>query len=561
MSFPGLGLTQARFRELTLGATPGDLPTEYASIIHRAGHFWQRFASGIEQGLGGTWYTPWGDIPATISNINSFTSRNLGLVGPPIDMAYGAGWYGVIPTAGSSQFLISRDTFTWQLTPYSGMPTLRGVAWGLGLWVIIGNTQYQFSRDNGVTWSAAINLPGSPGGTSNRLYFINNVFFVLSNNGYLATSTDGINWNQQTTGVTTTLTSVTWNGSVFCAVGGTASTTTTILTSTNLTTWTQRTAGGTTNIRLNGVSAFPSGTLCAVGDSGRIITSSDNGVTWTNQTSSTTNQFLNVVFLGGFMHALEGAASMRSSPTGLSWSQTVLSVNPTIGGWMRLVGKHLVYWDGITNSVAHFSRVNPGVCFENRELGFGMTAPEEISAIFQATPIAQFTQTGIILRGQNNEVRMTTINTASSGRIGEIIRASTTNTNVPAAGTWGDGPSITLTAGIWQITLSGGYFRNGATIAANSLVTHGISTTTGASSTGLLNGISQTGLVISDVNANWAYLPPITLTVRCNGTNIVRLDDNFTYAAGLILYFKMNFAGFSVATPQLAGKIVAVRTA
>ncbi len=107
----------------------------------------------------------------------------------------------------------------------------------------------------------------------------NPLFIAVGASGTLLTSSDGITWDNRTSGTTYDLRAVAYDGSsTLVAVGYSG----TILTSSDGTTWTAQTSGISTDI--NNV-AYLGSTFAAVGDSGVLLTSSD-GITWTNKTSS-----------------------------------------------------------------------------------------------------------------------------------------------------------------------------------------------------------------------------------------------------------------------------------
>ena len=83
-----------------------------------------------------------------------------------------------------------------------------------------------------------------------------------------------------------------------------------------------------------------------------------------------------------------------------------------------------------------------------------------------------------------------TNNDAIAASIGEYIEGEQfTATNFPATTTYGDGTSISLTAGDWDLTLVGNAIHNGATMTGAAIF--GISTTTGNSGTGLQGGDNE----------------------------------------------------------------------
>jgi len=150
-----------------------------------------------------------------------------------------------------------------------------------------------------------------------------------------------------------------------------------------------------------------------------------------------------------------------------------------------------------------------------------------------------------------------------AGYIGEVIRASsTTGTNVPTSGQYGEGSSITLTAGIWRIDAAYFINRNGATLVAGVTMAHGVSITIGNFSTGLVRAVNEVLQPLGgSLTVNSISVMPISFTVRCDGTTITRIDDNTAFGAGTTLYHKIYMDGYSVAVPLYNDKLTATRIA
>ncbi len=202
-------------------------------------------------------------------------------------------------------------------------------------------------------------------------------------------------------------------------------------------------------------------------------------------------------------------------------------------------------WSGIAGSSTYKWRVRKAKA--SSPVGFGLAGTDGSSGLYKA--------------GQ--APGLTTGATISAGYVGEVIRASSTaGTNVPAAGQYGDGSSITLTAGVWRIDAAYFIDRNGATLAAGTVLAHGVSVTTGNSSTGLVRAINEVLQPIGgSLTASSISVIPISFTVRCDGTTITRIDDNTAFGAGTTLYHKVYHDGYSAATPQYRDKLTATRIA
>jgi len=123
------------------------------------------------------------------------------------------------------------------------------------------------------------------------------LFVTVGDNGIILTSSDGITWDNSTSGTTKNLYGVTYGNSTFVTGGDNV----TILTSSDGTTWTNKRTSSVTTNNLYGVT-YGNGTFVTVGDNGVILTSSD-GISWTKRTSGgdqpTTTTIVSVSDSGG----------------------------------------------------------------------------------------------------------------------------------------------------------------------------------------------------------------------------------------------------------------------
>lgn len=145
--------------------------------------------------------------------------------------------------------------------------------------------------------------------------------------------------------------------------------------------------------------------------------------------------------------------------------------------------------------------------------------------------------------GARNVVGDTTGTAVPTGFIGEQkIAQQLSFTNTAANNVWGDGASIVLTPGTWDLSSFITFTLNGATMTYTN---HGISSTSGNSSAGL----SQAENFVSNnpPTANYDSAQSIPHYV-------VNVTSNTTY------YLKLR-VGFSAGTPQWMGTLRAIRIA
>jgi hypothetical protein len=131
---------------------------------------------------------------------------------------------------------------TWTLrTSGFGANSIRGLAYGNGIFVAVGAGGQCFSSTDGITWTSR--AAGLAGNVLNNVRYVNSVFIICAagaagGTGGIATSTDGITWTKRTTPASTSsnLYDVAYGNGYYVAVG--AFTTTAGIYSTNLSTWT-----------------------------------------------------------------------------------------------------------------------------------------------------------------------------------------------------------------------------------------------------------------------------------------------------------------------------------
>lgn len=139
-------------------------------------------------------------------------------------------------------------------------------------------------------------------------------------------------------------------------------------------------------------------------------------------------------------------------------------------------------------------------------------------------------------------VGITDASAATAGTVGEYVGASTTSyTNWScASGSWCDGPSITLSPGDWDVSMTAG-----AQLNASVMTTWGLGAGTAVSpdNTGISQGVNQFSCI---------------LPTAANSTSCSVASFRSNSASTVIWYMKLN-ATWSGATPQMIGTISARR--
>lgn len=155
------------------------------------------------------------------------------------------------------------------------------------------------------------------------------------------------------------------------------------------------------------------------------------------------------------------------------------------------------------------------------------------AAATQANIVTLSKSTGVAVHGTN------TNDSAAAGYYGEYQTAYTSATNFTASNTWIDGPSVSLTAGDWQVTVVILYTNAGATATGQAL---GISTVSGNTSPG--------------TGGREFYPQPWQASAIEDGCQT--FSNRVSLSGTTTVYGKVK-AVYSAGTPQWQGRISAVR--
>jgi hypothetical protein len=148
--------------------------------------------------------------------------------------------------------------------------------------------------------------------------------------------------------------------------------------------------------------------------------------------------------------------------------------------------------------------------------------------------VATFSENGVSVKGT------TTNDSASSGNVGEYISASVSSANFAATGTYGDVTSISLTAGDWDVSITGNIIRNGATLTL------------------VINGIgANAGNNFSDATAgNYGTHTAVSIS---DTTFPVNIGPFRVSLSGSATYYLKGRADYTVATPQVSDIRISAR--
>ncbi len=209
-----------------------------------------------------------------------------------------------------SPVLFSGGSGNWYRRNTSVFSTIWDVTYGKGVYVLVDSFGIQTST-NGVDWTY------QPSGLSGQLAsvkYLSNLFLLTGWNGCISTSADGLTWTPRSSGTTRNLWGATFGKGVYVVVGQSFSSTGTTLTSADGVNWTNRSASNLRDV------CFGKELFVAVGDGGH-IQSSSNAVNWTTQSSGTTVTLYGVGYGDGFFLAVGDQGTLLTSPDGVNWTR------------------------------------------------------------------------------------------------------------------------------------------------------------------------------------------------------------------------------------------------
>jgi hypothetical protein len=275
-------------------------------------------------------------------------------------LCYNGSLYVAVGTGG--QVVTSSDGITWTSSSI-GSYDLYGVRYQNSVFIAVGNSSKVYYSSNGSTWSRSlIDAYTDVTTDSTNAYYVTswgdvyknsgtsivylstiasgleNVttlnygigsgkFVALTGSGGIYTSTNGIAWTAQTSGVSTGLNRAYYDSTNtrWIVVGDSG----VILTSPDTVTWTSRTSGTSNN--LYGINQISGSTYFIVGASGTVLTGT-NSTSWTSQSTGLSTD-LRSVTINGTKAVAVGASGIGiySTNSGVTWSSALANsaTNPS----------------------------------------------------------------------------------------------------------------------------------------------------------------------------------------------------------------------------------------
>jgi len=229
-------------------------------------------------------------------------------------VVYGEGNFVAVGDNGT--ILVSPDGQSWEeRTPYSGtVNNLIAVAYGNGIFVAVGDDYLVstigkvLTSPDGLAWTVASDLAFTPSSIT-----FGKGIFVAVGGGSIATSSDGVTWDSQVSGINWSLYDVTFGNNMFVAVAQVGI----VLTSVDGITWQIRTSGISVNLRCV---AFGNHTFVAVADGGSfgipdfMVTSFD-GIVWTERFHGIDGVYYDLAFGNGTFVAAGAGGSYNGAET------------------------------------------------------------------------------------------------------------------------------------------------------------------------------------------------------------------------------------------------------
>jgi hypothetical protein len=207
-----------------------------------------------------------------------------------LNAIYCAGQNLCFAVGNNATILKSVDGLTWTQLPVSGTTNnLQEITCYNGQCIVVGGGGISgsgtvlLSNDNS-TWTLTTNTLATTG--LNSIVYYNDSYIAVGNTGTIFSSTNGINWQLITSGVTQNLNSIDCGNNIGCVAVGNAGT---IIFSSFGPSWATATSGTSNDL----LSVVYNGVFASVGKGGVIRYSATGTGTWTSSTFPTTSSATN----------------------------------------------------------------------------------------------------------------------------------------------------------------------------------------------------------------------------------------------------------------------------
>jgi hypothetical protein len=253
--------------------------------------------------------------------------------------AYGNGVFvGVWPGYTVGSILRSSNGTEWTQVPVVAADrsfTTSAGAYSAGRYVLVGPSLA--TSTDGIHFTKSASAPNG----INAITYSAGQFIVVSADGSISRSTDGLAWNPARSGTVKSLNSITYGAGRYVTVGEDG----TIRVSQDGVLWAGAWSG--TDYGLYGV-AFGNGQFVAVGYQGIILTSPD-GSGWTVQYNSDLSTLSKVLFDGARFVAVGSGGAVVTSANGIAWARQSTGITDSL--------QNITYGDGLYVAVGVSGKV------------------------------------------------------------------------------------------------------------------------------------------------------------------------------------------------------------
>ena len=392
-------------------STPSNLPVGNQAIVNLGASYIVNKTVTITASTDTTFScTAFSGVFLMVGTAAQAYSLDLGQTWTSVKNVLGGTYYGV-GTGGANAVMVGESTFSVKQAYSSGNGRIwnpvaapiggviwRAVAYGNGVYVIVGDNGQARSTDNGVTWTSATT---SLGGSWYGVAYGNGVFVMAGPAGQASSTDYGVTWVSGTGGAAY---NIAYGNGRFVMVGNNFAKYSTD----NGVTWNSST--GTFGF-LFGV-AYGNGVFVGVG-LGIQVRSTDNGATWAYVSSLGSGSTWNTVaygsgvFIATGTSGSTGAGQIRSTNNGATWAYIT---SPLTNKYYSIAYSDATYSLGTSDTVSlvvpplqlsgrtFTSSVYPSIQFQTQDDAafWGFDSRDGFSYSLPATPPWTYTQSGWI---------------------------------------------------------------------------------------------------------------------------------------------------------------------
>ncbi len=219
-----------------------------------------------------------------------------------------------VAVGGSGTILTSTDGISWEHRTSGSSETLVGVTYGDSTFKAVANDGpgTVLTSTDGISWTS-----NSLGNNHWGIAHANSTWVVVGN-GSIYTSTDGSTWTSRTSGTSSTIYGAAYGNNTWALVGINET-----ITSADAVTWTARDSDYGRGV------TFGDGSFLAVGNPGAIRTSPD-GITWTESTSGTSDSLNGVTHGNGTFVVVGGGGAILTSTDKVTWTSRDFSTGQNL---------------------------------------------------------------------------------------------------------------------------------------------------------------------------------------------------------------------------------------